>query len=296
RVSLGRERSAILFVNYTNETGGRKTVIAEYQVSGDNPNVAGRDEQVILTFGQPRSNHNGGMLEFGSDGYLYIGVGDSGGGDDPDDAAENNTVLLGSLLRIDVDNGDPYAIPSENPYADSPDGPNDPRPEIWAYGLRNPWRFSFDRQTNDLYIADVGQDAREEINIQPAASTGGENYGWDIYEGDLCNEPNQGGSCVDTGVTMPAHVYNHNNDRCSITGGYVYRGQCMPDIQGRYFYADYCSNQVFTLEYAGGEVRNNQDLNVDFGEDITSFGEDGAGEIYVVNRGGTVSRIVLASD
>lgn len=278
------------FINYTAREPRHDTVIAEYRVSAD-PDVAETAEKQLFPtpINQPNSNHNGGMLAFGPDGYLYIGLGDGGGANDPDETGQDPTSLLGSMLRIDVDGGDPYGIPSDNPYA----GGGDERPEIWAIGLRNPWRFSFDRDTGDLYIADVGQGDWEEVSVQPASSTGGENYGWNTMEGSSCFDPEEG--CDTTGLTLPAAEYDHGGDRCSITGGYVYRGTCMPDLQGRYFYADYCSDQVWTFEYAGGQAAELQELPGGLGiSKIVSFGEDATGELYVINLDGDVYRIVPA--
>ena len=291
------------FVDYIEPRGGTRgrTVVGEYRVSAGDRNVADPNETRILQLDQPRNNHNGGMIAFGPDGYLYISLGDGGGQDDPDDESQDTTSLLGSILRIDVDSASPYAIPQDNPFASSPDGPNDPRREIWSFGLRNPWRLSFDRDTGDLYIGDVGQDAREEINVQLAASPGGIDYGWDTYEADTCVEPDAVTGCDSTGLTPPTIQYDHNgNQRCSVTGGYVYRGPCMPDIQGRYFYADFCSDQVFTFEFVNGQAQNPLDLGAIFGDRISSFGEDAFGELYVVNLGqdntpgsGSVSQVVL---
>ncbi|GAB4509695.1 MAG: PQQ-dependent sugar dehydrogenase [Haliangiales bacterium] len=279
------------FVNFTEERNGadvRNTVIAEYQVSSADANRADPTGQRLLVFEQPRDNHNGGMLQFGPDGYLYISVGDGGGSGDPDDNGQDSTTFLGSILRIDVDSRDPgklYAIPDDNPFADSPDGVTDPRPEIWAIGLRNPWRMSFDRDTGDLYIADVGQLDWEEVNVQPAASAGGENYGWNIFEGTHCYPPDVTG-CDPTGLVMPVTEYEHDVERPndeSITGGFVYRGSCIPDIQGWYLYADYGSGAVRTFEFVDGAAQNVRILDLDFGSGIASFGEDSAGELYIVN-------------
>jgi glucose/arabinose dehydrogenase len=289
------------FVNYIEQPGGnntRNTVVAQYQVTSDGA-VADPTEKRIITFAQPRENHNAGMLAFGPDGYLYIGTGDGGGAGDPDEVGQDETAILGSMLRIDVDGGDPYAVPSSNPFSSSANGPDDPRPEIWAKGLRNPWRYSFDRMTGDLYIADVGQGEWEEINVQPASSQGGENYGWNEFEGTQCYPPGTT-TCDPAGMTMPVAEYAHDDlgtgleDR-SVTGGYVYRGQCMPDIQGWYFYADYSSRRVRAFTYANGQAMDNRVLDVDFGEDIVSFGEDAAGELYVVNLDpGQIRKIVVA--
>lgn len=282
------------FVNYTALSPERDTVIAEYQASAD-PDTAAATEKRLLVINQPYGNHNGGMLAFGPDGFLYIGMGDGGAAGDIDENGEDNTTLLGAMLRIDIDSGDPYGIPPGNPYANSPNGPADPRPEIWAIGLRNPWRYSFDRQTGDLYIADVGQDEWEEVNVQPAASPGGEDYGWDIMEGTHCYEPSS--NCDMSGKVLPVVEYSHAGDACAITGGYVYRGTCMPDLKGRYFYADHCSNQVWTFEYVNGEATNVQELaRSSLGQEITSFGEDATGELYAVSHGGDVYRLVIANN
>lgn len=288
-------RFVLDYIEARTATRGR-TVVGEYQVSAGDPNRADRTERRILAQDQPRNNHNGGMVAFGPDGYLYISLGDSGGGGDPDQDAQDVTTLLGSILRIDIDSGSPYAIPADNPFAGSPGGPNDPRREIWAYGLRNPWRFSFDSQTGDLYIGDVGQNAIEEVNVQAATAGGGQNYGWDIFEADSCVDPHPINGCSTIGLTFPVTQYDHNLGGCSITGGYVYRGTCLPDIQGHYFYADYCSDQVRTIEWVGGEIQRKLELGNIFGSRISSFGEDANGELYVVNLvAGRVSRVVAAN-
>lgn len=294
------------FVNYTEQPGDsstRNTVVAEYEVSSD-PSIARTDEKRILVFHQPQANHNAGMLAFSPvDGYLYIGTGDGGGGGDPDDNGQDTTTLLGSMLRIDVDNvgGDAqYAIPSGNPYFTSADGPEDPRPEIWAIGLRNPWRYSFDRETGDLYIGDVGQREWEEIDVQPASSAGGENYGWNVFEGTHCY-PEDVTECDPTGMVMPVVEYPHDDETGdkSVTGGYVYRGQCIPDIRGWYLYADFGSHIVRTFEYRDGEAQDHRDLTEpgEFGVRIVSFGEDAAGELYVVTVSpGQIRKIVPATE
>ncbi len=280
-----------LFVHYTASNGD--TVIAEYQVSDDDDNIAdSASARIILQTDQPYTNHNGGMIDFGPDGYLYIGLGDGGSGGDPDENGEDTTTLLGSLLRIDVDGAQPYEIPADNPFAGSANGPTDPRPEIWAYGLRNPWRFSFDSDTGDLYIGDVGQNQLEEIDVQPAASTGGENYGWNTMEGTACFDP--GAGCDQTGRELPIAEYSHNTGACSITGGYVYRGSCMPDLQGHYFVTDFCTNIVSTLQYPNDNTLTT--LSNSLGSNIASFGQDASGELYTLTlNSGIVSRIVPAS-
>ncbi len=262
------------FVDYTDQEGA--TIIAEYRVS-DDPNVAdANSERVLLRIPQPAANHNGGQLQFGPDGYLYIGMGDGGSAGDPWGNAQNKGVLLGKLLRIDVDSGDPYGIPADNPFV----GEQGVRPEIWAYGLRNPWRFSFDRKTGDLYIADVGQNKWEEVDVQPASSKGGENYGWDIMEGFHCFEPPSG--CNPTGLTMPVLEYGHDQG-CSITGGYVYRGGRYPALEGTYFFSDFCTGHLWGLKRTdtGWVWAKFTSLGIN----VSTFGEDEAGEIYVLDYG-----------
>lgn len=277
--------NGLFFVDYTRVPDGA-TVIARYQVS-DDPNVADLDSaEILLTIEQPEPNHNGGLLKFGPDGFLYIGMGDGGGAGDrhgPMGNGQNLNVLLGKLLRIDVDGGEPYAIPDSNPFASQADA----RPEVWAYGLRNPWRFSFDRATGDLYIADVGQNAYEEVSFQPAASAGGENYGWRIMEGANCFGSAE---CDQSGLTLPIAEYSHDTG-CSVTGGYVYRGETYPALAGLYFFADYCSGTIWSLEQtAAGEWEMVERLSVDF--TVSSFGEDLTGEVYLTGHNdGTIYRL-----
>ena len=265
------------FVDYTRQPDGA-TVIAEYHVS-DDANVADPTEKVILTIAQPFANHNGGMLAFGPDRLLYIGMGDGGSANDPGNRAQNVDELLGKILRIDVDPVDPlqpYASPSSNPFFGSTAG----RDEIYALGLRNPWRFSFDRGTGTLYAGDVGQGAREEIDI----ITLGGNYGWRIWEGSLCTGTDVG-LCDPAGFIFPITEYGHTLGRCAVTGGYVYRGTQSALPSGMYVYGDFCSGEIFTFDGTTSSVA------LPTGLSISSFGEDEAGEIYVVNLGGTVSRI-----
>ncbi len=307
RVSFGGERGLLglafhpdydnndyFYLNYTNNSGN--TVISRFDVTGD-PDIADdASEFILLTISQPFSNHNGGMIAFGPfDGYLYIGMGDGGSGGDPGNRAQNDGLLLGKMLRIDVDGDDPYGIPPDNPFF----GPGDPLDEIWAKGLRNPWRFAFDRLTGDLYIGDVGQNAWEEIDYQPGSSPGGENYGWRLMEGNHCYNPSN--DCDPGGLTYPIYEYSHGGSpfRCSVTGGYVYRGSAIPDLQGRYFFADYCSDQIWSFLYDGNNVTEliDRTLELDPGDgltinDISSFGEDAAGELYIVDLGGEVFKIV----
>jgi len=275
--------NGLFFVNYTDVNGD--TVVARYAVSADDPSRADpASAKIILQVDQPFPNHNGGDLVFGPDGYLYIGLGDGGSGGDPQGNGQNLNALLGKMLRIDVNHGDPYAIPPDNPFA----GRADARPEIWAYGLRNPWRYSFDRATGDLYIADVGQNAYEEVDFQPADSRGGENYGWDKYEGFHAYD----GGATD-GLTMPVAEYAHAVGGCSVTGGYVYRGPSLPALNGVYLYGDYCSGQVWALYRTASGWENPVLFNAFF--TISSFGEDEVGELYLLDHGGgAVYQLVVA--
>ncbi len=264
------------YVNYTRIPDGY-TVIARYQRIA-NTNIADPNSEVILlTIPQPFANHNGGQLAFGPDGFLYIGMGDGGSAGDPQNNAQNDNSLLGKILRIDVESvpnpGLLYAIPSNNPFVATPGA----RGEIWALGLRNPWRFSFDRQTGDLYIADVGQDSFEEVDFQPAGSAGGQNYGWRIMEGGHCyGAP----GCSQAGLTLPVAEYDHGQG-CSITGGFVYRGQAYPRLQGVYLYADFCSGRFWGLKNDNTVWRN--ELLLAEPHSISSFGEDEAGNLYAAD-------------
>jgi glucose/arabinose dehydrogenase len=286
-------QNGFFYVNYT-RAGDGATVVERYHVSAD-PDVADPTSAfVIITIAQPFENHNGGMLGFGpNDGYLYMGMGDGGSANDPNNNAQNPAVLLGKMLRIDVDGGSPYVSPPSNPFF----GPGDPRDEIWALGTRNPWRWSFDRLTGDLWIADVGQDAHEEIDFQPASSGGGENYGWRCMEGFSCTGLT-GCTCNGPALTLPIYDYPHGAE-CSVTGGYVYRGCAVPDLQGTYFFADYCSAKIWSLRYDGTTITEFTDRTAELdppgGETInsvTSFGEDGLGEMYICDQGGELFKIV----
>ena len=269
------------FVYYTRSLDGA-LVIAAYRVSA-NPNVASTAETVLLAIPHPtNANHNGGMLAFGPDGYLYAGVGDGGGSNDPPNNAQNTEMLLGKILRIDVDHPDPvagtaYSSPSDNPYVGSAG-----RDEIFAIGWRNPWRFSFDRLTGQQWVADVGQGMREEVNT-PIVKGG--NYGWRVYEGSACTgvDPSL---CIPGNYTFPTFDYGHSNGRCSITGGYVYRGTQGALLQGTYVFADYCTGEIFSWN------GSTQTLLLDTQQTISSFGEDELGELYVVHLAGSVRKIV----
>jgi glucose/arabinose dehydrogenase len=267
--------NGFFYVNYTHDPGPGPDVtrISRFEVSGTNPDVADAgSESVVLSFVQDNVNHNGGDIRFGPDGYLYIATGDGGGSKDPFDRGQSLDTLLGKILRIDVDSMFPYAIPIGNPFEEVA-GALD---EIWSYGLRNPWRISFDRSTGDLYIGDVGQNALEEIDFQPAASAGGENYGWSCMEGDLVQNFN---SCDGETLTAPILVYGHGPE-CSVTGGFVYRGD-IPGLHGLYVFGDFCSGRVWFAENTEGWSATEW-MAVGFG--LSSFGEDDDGELYLTDR------------
>ncbi|TAN39743.1 MAG: hypothetical protein EPN25_10340 [Nitrospirae bacterium] len=272
------------YVNYTRRPDGA-TVIARYRVTLD-PDIADpSSEEVVLVINQPFANHNGGQMAFGPEGFLYIGMGDGGSGGDPLNNAQNHASLLGKMLRIDVESGAvPYGIPPTNPFVQSPGY----RPEIWALGLRNPWRFSFDRQTGDLYIGDVGQNLFEEVDFQPASSTGGENYGWNVMEASQCY---QSASCSPAGLTLPVAQYDHASGDCSVTGGMIYRGQKYPRLRGVYLYGDYCSGRIRGLLADGGSFQNTTLLDSTLS--ITTFGDDESGGLYLADQiSGSIYRII----
>ena len=265
------------YVYYTENTGD--LIIARYKVSS-NPDVADPNsgQELLRIAHRSAANHNGGNLVFGPDGYLYIGTGDGGGSGDTYGNSQNSNALLAKLLRIDVDSGSPYGIPKDNPFVNRAGF----RPEIWAWGLRNPWRFSFDRVTNDLFIADVGQNTYEEVDFQPASSMGGENYGWNKMEATHCFPP--GAPCSAAGFVLPVAEYAHGGGDCSITGGYIYRGTAQPALNGAYFFADYCTGHFWSLvRSADGTWQMTDQLKAGFA--ISSFAQDEAGEIYVLNIG-----------
>jgi glucose/arabinose dehydrogenase len=264
------------YVNYTTGEGERlRSVVAEYRVSQD-ADVAAPAERVLLELRQPFRNHNGGLNLFGPEGMLYIGFGDGGSGGDPMNNGQRLDTLLGKLLRIDVDGGTPYRVPPENPFA----GRAGARGEIWAYGLRNPWRFSFDRTTGRLFVGDVGQNRLEEVDIVER----GKNYGWRIMEGTSCYDPASG--CNREGLVLPIAEYEHSAG-CSVTGGYVYRGNRISGIAGRYLFGDYCSGRIWALTETGNNRWTmTQLLSTELR--ISSFGEDAAGEVYVVDHSGSV--------
>ena len=272
-------------VHYTDLAGN--TVLSRFQVSSDPDRADPASERVIFTAVQPFSNHNGGQLAFGPDGFLYLGLGDGGASGDPNGRGQDLSEPLASILRLDVRSGDPYTVPPDNPFVGNPNA----LPEVWSYGLRNPWRFSFDRANGDLYIADVGQNQLEEVDVSPAAEGAGRglNYGWSIMEGSQCFG---GAGCDQTGLTLPVLEYSHS-EGCSITGGYVYRGNAIPAIQGQYFYSDFCGRWVRSFRYADGAATEETSWpSLVTGGTIVSFGEDAAGEMYILEAEGRVSRIV----
>lgn len=284
------------YVNYTDNGGN--TVVARYRVSG-NPDVAdATSETVLMTAVQPFGNHNGGMMAFSpNDDYLYIGMGDGGSGNDPGNRAQDGSVVFGKILRMDVGNGAVFRDAPGNPYANNPSFLG----SIWALGFRNPWRFSFDRLNGDLYIADVGEGAREEVSWQSGDSSGGENYGWRCMEGKACTGLS-GCTCNSPGLTIPLHDYSHSGGNCSITGGYVYRGADIPELDGTYFYADFCTGRIWSFKRNGNGVtqlvERTAELRPQTGEtinNVTSFGEDDRGEIYIVDKDGEIFKIVMRS-
>jgi glucose/arabinose dehydrogenase len=289
-VSLGGEQGLLglafspdggsLYVNFTD---GDTRVVA-YAMAEDRADPSSRRE--VLFVDQPYSNHNGGNLVFGPDGYLYIGLGDGGSGGDPHGNAQSLGTLLGKMLRIDPRpaDGAPYRVPADNPFVTTPGA----RPEIWAYGLRNPWRYSFDRATGDLWIGDVGQSAWEEVDRQPASSTGGENYGWNVREG---SHPYAAGGSP-PGAVDPVFDYSHSDGGCVVTGGYVYRGAAIPDLVGTYVFADFCLGKIEGLRLDGDQVVHEQ-LGVAAGP-VSSFGEDAQGELYILSLAGGVYRLAPA--
>lgn len=287
--------NGLFFVYYTREPDGY-VVIARYHADVAAAIADHTSATVILVQGEPFANHNGGTVAFGPDGYLYAALGDGGGPGDPACVAQNLGFLLGKMIRIDVDGGVPYAIPPGNPFVGVPGA----RAEIWALGLRNPYRFSFDRQLGDVYIGDVGQLLREEIDVQPAG-LGGLNYGWKAEEGDLCFGLSGCAAtvvpCGNAGYAGPVHVYGHDLG-CSVTGGYVYRGCALSGLQGAYFFGDYCSGRIWSLRFTQGGVSEYKERTLELQPTdgstidlITAFGEDAAGELHIVDHDGDIFRI-----
>ena len=281
------ESNGFFYVNYTTGSPFR-TVISRFRVSTDGNSADAGSETQILSFNQPFSNHNGGQIRFGPDGYFYIATGDGGSGGDPQENAQDRTNLLGSILRIDVDgstNGNNYAIPPDNPFWGND---QNYREEIFAYGLRNPYRFSFDSETGMLWAGDVGQNEFEEIDIIEA----GGNYGWDILEGNSCFEPTQ--NCDRTGLTDPVFVYDHSNGDRSITGGFVYRGLAAEALSGRYIYADFISGRIWALDASDTDNPKNI-LIEETGLNISGFGVDQENELYITAFDGAIYKLVAES-
>lgn len=271
--TAGAPGEGTFYVNYTDYGG--TTHLSRFNVLANDPNRADPDSEIIyLTQPQPYANHNGGSLAFGPDGYLYAGLGDGGSANDPLGSGQRRDTWLGKILRLDVTTTDgAYTVPADNPFVNQAED----LPEIWAYGLRNPWRFSFDRATGDIFIADVGQNEWEEVNFQPAGSAGGENYGWNIMEATHCFQQE---TCDRDGLVLPIFEYSHSQG-CSITGGYIYRGTAYPDMTGNYFVADYCTGTIWRLFPQDGRWQT--DIVLDSDLVISTFGEDAGGELYVAD-------------
>ena len=272
--------NGLFYVNYTNRQGASH--IAEYSVS-DDPNVADMSSgRILFTQPQPFANHNGGHMAFGPDGFLYVSLGDGGAANDPLAAGQNPNTLLGTILRIDVNTDEGYGIPADNPFVGNDNGAD----EVWAYGLRNVWRFSFDMATGDLYLGDVGQNQYEEVNFEPADSPGGRNYGWNAFEASNVFNPRVNAP----DAVLPVAEYAHS-EGCSVTGGYVYRGM-IEDLQGVYLYGDYCSGRMWYL-YRDAQMNWQSGVFTDTEFQISSFGQAEDGELYVIDYAGDVYRMAL---
>jgi glucose/arabinose dehydrogenase len=268
------------YVNFTDNQGD--THVERFGLTR-NPDVANRaTARLVLRIDQPYANHNGGLVMFGPDGMLYVGMGDGGSGGDPHGNGQNPRALLGKLLRINVSRGEPYTIPVGNPYANGSGG----APEVWAIGMRNPWRFAFDRAEGTLYIADVGQNKIEEIDVVPA-SRAGINYGWNLMEGEDCYRHD---NCNRSGLQIPTLTYDHSGGACTVIGGFVYRGRRIPSIVGHYFYSDYCAGWLRSFRYSNGAATARRDWKIQDIGNVVSFGEDSAGEIYIVAENGRIFR------
>ena len=270
------------YVNYIDKQ--QNTIIARYYFSPQTGLADPKSEKILFKLKQPYSNHNGGDLAFGPDGYLYIAVGDGGSAGDPENRAQNTKSFFGKILRIDVDSGDPYSIPASNPFV----GKTGKLPEIWSLGLRNPWRISFNKLTGDLYIADVGQGKLEEVNLQKKDSKGGENYGWRCYEG---NQTFKSSGCLEVSKYIaPILEYDHSGNKCSITGGYVYTGESNPALKGKYFYGDFCSGQIFYTSEVNGKWEQIEAAKTPYA--ISAFGQDSDGELYFADlKTGSIYKI-----
>jgi glucose/arabinose dehydrogenase len=279
------QSNGYFFVNFTDRSGDTRVERFHADPAGDVADAS--SSRLVIAIDQPYGNHNGGLVVFGPDGMLYIGMGDGGSGGDPRGNGQSRQVLLGKLLRVDVNGSEPYAIPRNNPYAAG----SGERSEIWAFGLRNPWRFAFDRSSGLLYIADVGQNEREEIDVEPA-TTAGLNYGWNIMEGDRCY---RSGTCNRSGLILPKISYGRDGGACSVTGGFVYRGRRIPSIAGHYFYSDYCAGWLKSFRMDGGAVTDRREWKMDSIGHVVSFGEDSSGELYIIAEGGRVFRFAGVS-
>ena len=295
------QKNGQLFVNYIDNYDN--TIISRFEVDMTSSLQTATTEQIILQFKQPYSNHNGGHLTFGSDGKLYIGVGDGGYAGDPDENGQNINTVFGSILRLDVNQSFPYSIPPDNPFFNQQDA----RQEIWCYGLRNPWRFSFDSENGDLYIGDVGQSNWEEINYTPFHKVSGTNFGWNKMEGTHCYPDDN--NCKPNSFTLPVFEYpnnanyikiligwNQNNAQgCSVTGGYVYRGESIKELQGLYIFGDYCTGKIWSFKIEDETAKDHTEWKVNGIENdlhLSSFGEDGLGELYLLNHTGSIYKIV----
>ena len=300
------QNNGFVYINYSDKND--HTIVSRFRVASDPDRLDTKSEKVLIKLKQPFSNHNGGHMEFGPDGYLYISVGDGGKWGDPYNNAQNLGNLFGKILRIDVDTGDPYAIPDDNPFNNNEDA----KDEIWLYGLRNVWRFSFDWGKGDVYLGDVGQDLWEEIDFVAAENAGGQNFGWRVMEGNHCYNPKE--DCEPTGE-LPIFEYPNdanymkiltgmdepNVDGCSVTGGYVYRGSAISELQGTYFFADYCSGNIWTFKEKNGKATEFQNRTEEislggggFTNYISSFGEDNNGELYIVDYNGIIFKLTAS--
>ncbi len=275
--------NGLLYVNYTDRRGD--TRIERYRVSPDRNAADPASAKLVLQIPQPYSNHNGGHLQFGPDGMLWIGMGDGGSGGDPHKNGQNRASLLGKMLRLDVDGGEPYRIPSDNPFVRTPGT----RPEIWGLGLRNPWRFCFDRVESLLVVADVGQGELEEVDAVPLSSRGA-NFGWNVMEGSDCYDA---ANCDRSGLVLPVYEYRHS-EGCSITGGVVYRGRAIPSLVGRYLFSDYCNGWIRSVRLGPGAATELTEWALPSVGSVSSFGEDASGEVYVIAHGGAVYRLAPA--